>query len=122
MNAIADKLLTLYGLRRGAGQAEDLNAIADNPLPKFQDHLALHDQECRPTTTPAHRQISLMGYKAIYDRDSYRLDQLDISSDPFFNKEQLMILGSCKSHLILSLKSDALQGESIRVANLLVNQ
>ena len=37
------------------------------------------------------QQINLMGSKAIYDRVSYRLSRLDITSDPFFNKEQLML-------------------------------
>ena len=42
-----------YRLGRGADQAEELPDLADNLLMKFQDHLDLHDQECRPPTTPA---------------------------------------------------------------------
>ena len=37
------------------------------------------------------QQISLVGSKAIYNRVSYRLARLDITSDPFFIKEQLML-------------------------------
>ena len=37
------------------------------------------------------QQIRLVGSKAIYDRVSYRLARLDITSDPFFIKEQLML-------------------------------
>jgi hypothetical protein len=37
------------------------------------------------------QQISLVGSEATFDMVSHRLAQLDITSEPFFNKEQLML-------------------------------